>query len=76
LGQLQHRIDCSRLGNKDVADELGISEQQVANFNSIFLLACGLIQKQGVPEDVFLKSIMTVDHGQGGSSPNMNWKHF
>ena len=40
--------------NKDVADELGISEQQVANFKFDFLARMrALIQKQGVPEDVF-----------------------
>ncbi len=40
--------------NKDVAEELGISEQQVANFKFDFLARMrALIQKQGVPEDVF-----------------------
>ena len=40
--------------NKDVAEDLGISEQQVANFKFDFLARMrALIQKQGVPEDVF-----------------------
>lgn len=40
--------------NKDVAEELGISEQQVANFKFDFLARLrALIQKQGVPEEVF-----------------------
>ena len=40
--------------NKDVAEELAISEQQVANFKFDFLARMRtLIQKQGVPEDVF-----------------------
>jgi RNA polymerase sigma-70 factor (ECF subfamily) len=40
--------------NKDVAEELRISEQQVANFKFDFLARMrALIQKQGVPEDVF-----------------------
>ena len=40
--------------NKDVAEELNISEQQVANFKFDFLARMRtLIQKQGIPEDVF-----------------------
>jgi RNA polymerase sigma-70 factor (ECF subfamily) len=40
--------------NKDVAEELGISEQQVANFKFDFLARMRvLIEKQGVPQDVF-----------------------
>lgn len=40
--------------NKDVAEELKISEQQVANFKFDFLARMRtLIQKQGVPEEVF-----------------------
>lgn len=40
--------------NKDVAEALHISEQQVANFKFDFLARMrSLIQKQGVPEDVF-----------------------
>jgi RNA polymerase sigma-70 factor (ECF subfamily) len=40
--------------NKDVAEELAISEQQVANFKFDFLARMrALIQKQGVPEEVF-----------------------
>jgi RNA polymerase sigma-70 factor (ECF subfamily) len=40
--------------NKDVAEELEISEQQVANFKFDFLARMRtLIQKQGVPEEVF-----------------------
>jgi RNA polymerase sigma-70 factor (ECF subfamily) len=40
--------------NKDVAEELEISEQQVANFKFDFLARMrALIQKQGVPEEVF-----------------------
>ena len=40
--------------NKDVAEDLAISEQQVANFKFDFLARMRtLIQKQGVPEDVF-----------------------
>jgi len=40
--------------NKDVAEELGISEQQVANFKFDFLARMrALIEKQGVPEEVF-----------------------
>lgn len=40
--------------NKDVAEELAISEQQVANFKFDFLARMrALIQKQGVPEEIF-----------------------
>lgn len=40
--------------NKEVAEHLGISEQQVANFKFDFLARMRiLIQKQGIPEDVF-----------------------
>lgn len=40
--------------NKDVAEELGITEQQVANFKFDFLARMrSLIQKQGIPEEVF-----------------------
>jgi RNA polymerase sigma-70 factor (ECF subfamily) len=40
--------------NKEVAEELEISEQQVANFKFDFLARMrSLIQKQGIPEDVF-----------------------
>jgi RNA polymerase sigma-70 factor (ECF subfamily) len=40
--------------NKNVAEELRISEQQVANFKFDFLARMRtLIQKQGVPEEVF-----------------------
>jgi RNA polymerase sigma-70 factor (ECF subfamily) len=40
--------------NKEVAEELGISEQQVANFKFDFLARMRtLIQQQEVPEDVF-----------------------
>jgi RNA polymerase sigma-70 factor (ECF subfamily) len=40
--------------NKDVAESLEITEQQVANFKFDFLARMrALIQKQGVPEDVF-----------------------
>lgn len=40
--------------NKEVAEELKISEQQVANFKFDFLARMRtLIQKQGIPEDVF-----------------------
>lgn len=40
--------------NKEVAEELAISEQQVANFKFDFLARMrSLIKKQGVPEDVF-----------------------
>ena len=40
--------------NKDVAEHLQISEQQVANFKFDFLARMRiLIQKQGIPEDVF-----------------------
>jgi RNA polymerase sigma-70 factor (ECF subfamily) len=40
--------------NKDVAEELEISEQQVANFKFDFLARMrALIQKQGIPEEVF-----------------------
>jgi RNA polymerase sigma-70 factor (ECF subfamily) len=40
--------------NKEVAEELKISEQQVANFKFDFLARMrALIQKQGVPPDVF-----------------------
>ncbi|MGE0759822.1 MAG: RNA polymerase sigma factor [Pirellulaceae bacterium] len=40
--------------NKDVAEELEISEQQVANFKFDFLARMRtLIQKQGVPEEIF-----------------------
>ena len=40
--------------NKDVATELGISEQQVANFKFDFLARTrSIIRKQGLSEDVF-----------------------
>jgi RNA polymerase sigma-70 factor (ECF subfamily) len=41
-------------GNKEVADELGISEQQVANFKFDFISRMRtLVQRQGLSEDVF-----------------------
>lgn len=40
--------------NKEVAEELNISEQQVANFKFDFLSRMrSLVQKQGMPEEVF-----------------------
>ena len=41
-------------GNKDVSETLQITEQQVANFKFDFLARMrALIQKQGIPEEVF-----------------------
>jgi RNA polymerase sigma-70 factor (ECF subfamily) len=66
--QIQHwikrgdwqKVQCLELllvrgwGNKEVALELGISEQQVANFKFDFLAKLrGSVRKQGLPEDVF-----------------------
>ena len=40
--------------NKDVAANLGLSEQQVANYKFEFIAKMrGAIRKLGVPEDVF-----------------------
>ncbi len=54
------KIKCAELlfvrgwGNKEVAGELGMSEQQVANYKFDFLARLrGVIRKQGLSQDVF-----------------------
>ncbi|GMQ80449.1 MAG: sigma-70 family RNA polymerase sigma factor [Planctomycetia bacterium] len=54
------KIECMELlfvraaANKDVADRLGITEQQVANFKFDFLARIRKsVRRQGLPEDIF-----------------------
>ncbi len=55
-----NKLQCMELlflrgqANKDVADRLGITEQQVANYKFDFLARLRMnVRKQGLPQDVF-----------------------